>query len=86
MHRVLIVLALLFVDGAASAQPTFQTAFAFILLGEGADGAPVPMVRTVVEGATSCPVLRDAAGTTVSALTPRQRPAGARSADLQVRS
>jgi hypothetical protein len=56
------------------------------LLGEGADGAPVPMVRTVVEGATSCPVLRDAAGTTVSTLTPRQRPAGARSADLQVRS
>jgi hypothetical protein len=46
------------------------------LLGEGADGAPVPMVRTVVEGGESCPVLRDAAGATRSTLTPRQRPPG----------
>ena len=54
MHRGPIVLALLFLAGVANAQPTPRTAFAFVLLGEGADGAPVPMVRTVVEGAESC--------------------------------
>ena len=59
MRRLLLLLALLLAAGPLRAQPVAPTAFAFVLLGEGSDGQPVPMVRTVVEGGTSCPVLRD---------------------------
>jgi hypothetical protein len=76
MHRVLVLLALVAPAAPLCAQPTVPMAFAFVLLGEGSDGQPVPMVRTVVEGDTSCPVLRDRAGATLSALAPRQRPDG----------
>jgi hypothetical protein len=75
MHRALLLFALL-LSVPVCAQPAVPMAFAFVLLGEGADGQPMPMVRTVVEGGTSCPVLRDAAGATLSTLTPRQRPEG----------
>ena len=51
-----------------------QTAFAFVLLGEGADGAAVPMVRTVAEGASACPQLQPATGA-AQPMTERQRPA-----------
>ncbi len=75
--RVALLLALLLSAGPLCAQPAAPLAFAFVLLlGEGSDGQPVPMVRTVVEGGTSCPALRDRAGATLSALTPRQRPEG----------
>ena len=73
--RALLLVALL-LPAAVRAQPTTPEAFAFVLLGEGSDGAPVPMVRTVVEGATSCPTLRDASGAALPAMTPRQRPDG----------
>jgi len=77
MMRVALLLALLLSAGPLCAQPAAPLAFAFVLLlGEGSDGQPVPMVRTVVEGGTSCPALRDRAGATLSALTPRQRPEG----------
>jgi len=76
MHRALLLLALLLPVAPLCAQPAAPLAFAFVLLGEGSDGQPVPMVRTVVEGGTSCPVLRDRAGATLSALAPRQRPEG----------
>ncbi len=50
--------------------------FAFVLLGQGADGATVPMVRSVTEGAGACPELRSAAGAPLAAMTPRARPPG----------
>src|SRR5258708_2014643 len=76
MHRALLLLALLLPAAPLGAWPAAPLAFAFVLLGEGSDGQPVPMVRTVVEGDMSCPVLRDRAGAALSALTPRQRPEG----------
>ncbi len=76
----LLCLALLQLAVAAHAQPsptiTSGMASAFVLLGEGSDGNPVPMVRTVVEAATTCPDLQFASGKTLSPMTPRQRPAG----------
>jgi hypothetical protein len=79
MKRVALLLALLLSAGSLGAQPIVPLAFAFVLLSEGSDGQLVPMVRTVVEGDTSCPVLRDRAGATLSALTPRRRPEAASS-------
>ena len=73
-----IALALLSVAAAAQAQPAprqpAHTGFAFVLLGEGTDGNPVPMVRTVAEGETSCPELKTSSGATLAAMTPRRRP------------
>jgi hypothetical protein len=78
MRRVLLLVSL-FLCATASAwgQPTTQTVFAFVLLGEGNDGRPVPMVRAVVEGASACPVMRRATGVWEE-MTPRQRPDGGR--------
>src|SRR5882672_3482029 len=73
-----IALALLSVAAAAQAQPAprqpSRTGFAFVLLGEGTDGNPVPMVRTVAEAATACPELKASSGRTLAAMTQRRRP------------
>lgn len=62
---------------SARAQPaSLPVAWAFVLFGEGTDGRPVPMVRSVEEGGTSCPILRDAGGAALATLGPRRRPAG----------
>jgi hypothetical protein len=76
MRVVCIVLALLLSSPGARAQTAAPGFFAFVLLGEGSDGRPVPMVRSVVEGAMSCPVLRSSVGGVSSAMAPRRRPPG----------
>ena len=65
----------------ATAQPapatpggTADPGFAFVLLGEGHDGAPVAMVRTVEQGASACPELRTATSQGRIAMMPRRRP------------
>jgi len=79
MRIVCILLALLlpvlpaFGASAQTATPGF---FAFVLLAEGSNGWPVPMVRSVAERTTVCPVLRSAAGGVATAMTPRRRPPG----------
>ena len=64
----------------AQAQPApagqSGAAFAFVLLGEGTDGDPVPMVRTVAEGAGACPELQLASGKPHPTMKPRRRPEG----------
>jgi hypothetical protein len=72
---VLIVAVLSAVAVGARAQSGPPAFFAFVLLGEGSDGRPVPMARTVVEQATTCPLLQRASGAR-QAMTPRQRPSG----------
>ena len=72
---VLIVAVLSSVAVGARAQSNPPAFFAFVLLGEGSDGRPVPMARTVVEQATTCPLLQRASGAR-QAMTPRQRPPG----------
>jgi hypothetical protein len=52
--------------------------FAFVLLGQGADGTTVPMVRSVMEGAGACPELRSAGGALLGTMTARTRPRGGR--------
>lgn len=80
MRVSLLSLALLPIALAAHAQPAptppSVAAFAFVLLGEGSDGNPVPMVRTVVEAATTCPELQRDQGKTPLPMTPRRRPDG----------
>ena len=80
MRIVCPVLAFVFALGLASPGGHAQTAsrdfFAFVLLAEGSDGRPVPMVRSVAERATACPVLRSTAGGVSTAMTPRRRPPG----------
>jgi hypothetical protein len=61
---------------AAHAQTATPALFAFVLLGEGTDGAPVPMVRSVEEGGKVCPTLFGANGAALGSMTPRQRPSG----------
>ena len=84
----LLCLALLQIAVAVHAQPSptipSGVASAFVLLGEGSDGNPVPMVRTVVEAATTCPDLQFASGKTPSPMTPRRRPAGGGFEDVLV--
>ena len=75
MRCLWIALLIPFAVGCAQPAPPPPAAFAFVLLGEGADGTTVPMLRTVVEAATSCPELRTASGR-VSSMSPRQRPEG----------
>lgn len=59
---------------ACTLRPThWGDAFAFVLLGEGADGATIAMVRTVAERATACPLLEPASGAPQQ-LTERARP------------
>lgn len=70
------MLVALLVSVSAQAQPASPVAWAFVLFGEGADGRPVPMVRSVEEGGTTCPTLRDAGGVALATLGPRRRPAG----------
>ncbi|MEA2852232.1 MAG: hypothetical protein QOE02_2251 [Rhodospirillaceae bacterium] len=72
---ILIVAVLSSAAVGARAQSTSPVSFAFVLLGEGSDGRPVPMARAVVEGATTCPVLQRASGAR-QAMTPRERPPG----------
>ena len=72
---ILIVAVLSSVAVGARAQSNPPAFFAFVLLGEGSDGRPVPMARTVVEQATTCPLLQRASGAR-QAMTPRQRPPG----------
>ena len=64
-----VVLALAMLAGAAPA-----ASFAFVLLGEGRDGQPVPMARAVVENASTCPDLTLASGQR-QPMIPRGRPA-----------
>ena len=74
LRRLLIALPLLWpVPLLGQAPPS--TAFAFVLLGEGSDGRPMPMARAVIEGADHCPFLRRASGGRQE-MTPRQRPTG----------
>jgi hypothetical protein len=61
------------VSGCAERATPSGAAFAFVLLGEGADGVPVPMVRTIAEGATACPRL-EVASRAPTPLTERSRP------------
>lgn len=87
-RRCLPLLALLPFIVAAHAQqappaPSIA-AFAFVLLGEGSDGNPVPMVRTVVEAATTCPELQPAQGKAPLPMTPRRRPEGGGFEDVLV--
>ncbi len=88
MRRAWLTLALLSFAVAAHAQPAppipKATAFAFVLLGEGTDGAPVPMVRTVAEAATACPELKAASGKIQPAMMPRRRPEGGGFEDVLV--
>jgi len=75
MRILCIAVLLVFAAGAARAQaPVFFTAF--VLLGEGSDGATVPMVRSVAERLTACPVLRSSHGGASVQMTPRTRPEG----------
>ncbi len=60
----------------AQAQVPSRDFFAFVLLAEGSDGLPLPIVRSVAEGATACPVLRTTAGGGSTTMTPRRRPPG----------
>ena len=53
---VLLLSALL--PGCVPREMQSSAAFAFVLLGEGADGAPVPMVRTIAEGISACQIGR----------------------------
>src|SRR3954471_4804958 len=77
-RRIWIALALLSAAATAHTQPAprqpARTAFAFVLLGEGTGGNPVPMVRAVSEGTTACPDLKASSGRTLAAMTPRRRP------------
>ena len=75
MRIVCIVLALTFASLGAQAQTAVPDFFAFVLLGEGSDGQPVPMVRSVAERTMACPMLRTAAGATIP-MVPRRRPPG----------
>jgi hypothetical protein len=74
MRRVLVLLALLCASAEVRAQSP-AASFAFVLWGEGVDGSPVAMARSVVERATTCPVLERASGAW-QAMTARQRPPG----------
>lgn len=75
MRTLFIALLLALAATAARAQaPAFFTAF--VLLGEGNDGATVPMVRSVAERMRACPVLRSSRGGAPVPLTPRTRPEG----------
>jgi hypothetical protein len=58
---------------AVVGRSAWAASFAFVLLGEGRDGQPVPMARAVVEDATACPVLTLASGAR-RAMTPRRAP------------
>lgn len=78
------VLSLLVGNGAVQAQRTAPPFFAFVLFGEGTDGKPVPMVRSVAERATACPALRSSHGGTSITMMPRQRPAGGQFDDVLV--
>ena len=60
----------------AQAQSRAPDFFAFVLFGEGSDGQPLPMVRSVAEGATACPVLRTSAGGGSTAMIPPPPPRG----------
>lgn len=76
VHRLFLVgvVALAAVlAGCARNDLSSRTAFAFVLLAEGADGAPVAMVRTIAEGASACPLLEPASGAPRQ-LTERSRP------------
>ena len=71
------LLALMLVGSAgALAAVAMGPLFAFVLLGQGADGTTVPMVRSVMEGAGACPELRSAGGALLGTMTTRARPAG----------
>lgn len=71
------LLALMLVGSAgALAAVTMGPLFAFVLLGQGADGTTVPMVRSVMEGASACPELRSAGGALLGTMTTRARPVG----------
>lgn len=70
------VLCLMLACFGAQAQPRAPEFFAFVLFGEGSDGQPLPMVRSVAEGATACPVLRTSAGGGSTTMSPRRRPPG----------
>jgi hypothetical protein len=78
------VLAVLAGTGAAQAQQTASPFFAFVLFGEGTDGRPVPMVRSVAERAMACPALRSSHGGAPVTMTPRRRPVGGQFDDVLV--
>jgi hypothetical protein len=71
---ILIAAVLSSVAVGARAQSNPPAFFAFVLLGEGSDGRPVPMARGR-RGATTCPVLQRASGAR-QAMRPRERPPG----------
>lgn len=73
MHRACFFAVLAMLAGCSERSTPSGVAFAFVLLGEGADGTPVPMVRTIAEGATACPQLVPASGAPRQ-LTERSRP------------
>ena len=56
MRIVCIVLALTLASLGAQAQTAAPGFFAFVMLGEGSDGQPVPMVRSVAERTAAPPV------------------------------
>jgi hypothetical protein len=71
-----VVLGTMLLSLSGQAQQASPMAWAFVLFGEGTDGRPVPMVRSVEESGTACPSLRDAGGMVLASMSPRRRPAG----------
>ena len=76
MPIVYLLLALVLASFGAHAQTAAPDFFAFVLLGEGSDGQPVPMVRSVAERTTACPMLRTSAGGATIPMMARRRPPG----------
>lgn len=74
--RILCIAVLLALAATAARAQSPSLFTAFVLLGEGSDGATVPMVRSVVERMTACPVLRSSRGGAPVQMTPRLRPEG----------
>jgi hypothetical protein len=73
----ILCIAILWALAATAARAQAPALFtAFVLLGEGSDGAAIPMVRSVAERMTACPVLRSARGGASVQMTARTRPDG----------
>lgn len=76
MRHACLILAVLLASLGAQAQTASRDFFAFVLLAEGSDGRPVPMVRSIAERTAACPVLRSSSGSVSTTMTPRRRPPG----------
>ena len=73
MVRLALALLALLSLATLPSRPAIADSFAFVLLGEGSDGRPLPMARAVVEDAGTCPMLRRASGA-LQTMAPRATP------------